>query len=699
MKFKLYFLFLLLPCIVTDVCAQNYVTLSLLMRDLSSGGDGTYVGPGQTMEYTVELTNLSNSLPITDGIIAADIPYGTEYIPGTTKKDGTLVPDVSGKMPFAGPVGGQIGQLAIGATTRITYNVLIVGFGGYLNPYTTFKGYQDNKHLYATATTVKQTYFPFDYRLRGLYGIYNITLNQNASSKYQYVRRMNKTTGQSANIIYTGSTGPCQTVDGTVLTSGSLLTDGRALAFDARNFRLYYSNSTLNENLAYVDSTITPPTAIIYGSGSALETGATTSGQVINRMCFAAGNVGYALTANGQDLIQFNVPEATGAPVITHLGPLVNDVLNGTNDVLAEAEGDIFGDGNGKLYLIAGLGKVYRIAPATRVATYLGTISNLTTGLTITAAATAEDDDGGAATGTIYLAGYRTQNATTGTVVYQTYKLDLSTLSATLLSAVPTATAAMDFAGALYIPYGHYIRATQDKVVTGSFIDYSVEVTNSGDVNAAGVKVYAPIPSNAGYVAGSTKLNGVDVADVGGEMPFAVVGGALIPGADVPGILKPGDGNKAVIQFRVEVAPEHLGEEVCHQVAITYYDLDNNAITIDALPKLTGQVLASTCVTVNGARKANVDTAVVTKTTNNAQVGPNPFSNNLSLQVTLIKDESVFVKLTNLQGRIVYTKVERLSTGVNNLNLSMQTDLPKGIYIVEVLAGNKRIYKQKLEKL
>src|SRR6185369_900226 len=107
--------------------------------------------------------------------------------------------------------------------------------------------------------------------------------------------------------------------------------------------------------------------------GYPLETSIGT-GWNINRMGFASDGMGYAITESGSDLIRFYI-NAVGIPVITRLGPLINDVINGGNDVLSEVGGDIFGDGSGNLYLIANSSKLYKINPNTRITTFLGSVN------------------------------------------------------------------------------------------------------------------------------------------------------------------------------------------------------------------------------------------------------------------------------------------------------------------------------------
>lgn len=155
------------------------------------------------------------------------------------------------------------------------------------------------------------------------------------------------------------------------------------------------------------------------------------------------------------------------------------------------------------------------------------------------------------------------------------------------------------------------------------------------------------------------------------------------------------DANKVVIIFSVH--PQFAGVQVCNTSLIRYYDMDNNPISFVVVPQTTDQLSENSCIVPNSG--ARIAIAKTTSAKTSVKVRPNPFAENLYIQVELLKDELVLVRLTDLNGRIVYTKPERLSAGVNNLNINLKKDLPRGIYILEVLAGNKRLSQQKLEKL
>jgi len=230
---------------------------------------------------------------------------------------------------------------------------------------------------------------------------------------FQYIKTLNITNGTAGTTWYNGRVGLCFKSDGTPLPNGSLLKNTSAIAFDGHTMRLYFVNNstTTAEDLCYIDLSNTSSVAAYKFDSSPLETTIGT-GYNITRMAFASDGYGYALTENGNDLIQFSADSAN-MPHINRLGALVNDSSNGTHDVLAETDGDICSDGSAGLYFIPNSCNVYRINPATKVATWLGTISGTPAKLV---SSVAMDAGGnlyiGGAYQTVYMASIATMTAT-----------------------------------------------------------------------------------------------------------------------------------------------------------------------------------------------------------------------------------------------------------------------------------------------
>jgi uncharacterized repeat protein (TIGR01451 family) len=83
----------------------------------------------------------------------------------------------------------------------------------------------------------------------------------------------------------------------------------------------------------------------------------------------------------------------------------------------------------------------------------------------------------------------------------------------------------------------------------GQTATYTIAVPNNGLRNTAGTTLTDPIPVGANYVAGSTKLNGVGVADaIGGIMPFATAALLNSPG-QVAGVIAVGA--TATVEFNI----------------------------------------------------------------------------------------------------------------------------------------------------
>ncbi|HEU5179708.1 MAG TPA: hypothetical protein VFW45_02885 [Candidatus Polarisedimenticolia bacterium] len=94
-------------------------------------------------------------------------------------------------------------------------------------------------------------------------------------------------------------------------------------------------------------------------------------------------------------------------------------------------------------------------------------------------------------------------------------------------------------------------------LLAGETLRYTITVQNTGNDDAVNVTLRDTIPVNTTYVPGSTRLNGVPVADVGGTSPL--VGGMLInsPSTATPGSMPRGSA-PAVITFDVVVDPNVL---------------------------------------------------------------------------------------------------------------------------------------------
>lgn len=547
--------------------------LSKSVVNITTAGDGSSASQNQVLEYTIVARNLGSS-SITNATLYDHIPAGTSYVAGSATLNGTAVADVSGSMPYAGAGGlirspsGSPGVLSPNAAATVTFRVRVTANGGTVTNYATLEGMYNGGAIAQNTNTVFTSLSPDG----SCSVLYQSTASTQGGSTFRYIRTVNAANGTAGPILYNGATGPCyNAVTGAVLSAGSVLVNSAAIAYDKNSGRIYFvnNNSSSVQDLCYIDLNASPVAARRF-VGYPLET-TTGSGWNVNRMAFASDGYGYAITSNAQDIIRFSINPATGLPVISRLGPLINDSNNGVNDILSEGGGDIFGDGSGNLYLIANSSRLYKINPNTRVTTFLGSVNpfpGTSNSIAIDAA------------GSVYIGGSY-QNV---------YTVNLATMAATSVTggsttnvwangdytscALPVLAPALN-AGKSY----HNINGNPF-VVLGDTIEYTITVTNTGNINAAGVRLYDSIPGATDYIPGSTTLNGMTVPDVSGTMPFAVPGGRYIYSTgEENGIIKPGTANRAIVTFRVKVSPLQY---ICNQSRITLVDGDGNSIFINS---------------------------------------------------------------------------------------------------------------------
>ncbi|HEY1201542.1 MAG TPA: T9SS type A sorting domain-containing protein [Niastella sp.] len=807
-------------------------TVQLDQYNSSSGGGGGTALYDNIMRYTITATN-ETTAPINNSVVYANIPAGTLYVPASTTVNGISVLDVNGKMPFGS--GGLIntptygpGVLAPGTSVVIVYYAKVIANRGGLTNHALFSATTGSGNVVAKSNTVSTAITTDGACAIIMMSTSQVNTGGPPTYLYRYIKAMNSSTGTASTTLATG-------------TTGSPLADAQAMAYHRTSNRVYFINSSTNnpaQELCYFDRSTGTINKYV---GYPLETN-TAAGYNVDRMTYGSDGYFYALTTNAQDLIRFTVDVATNLPVISPLGPLVNDVNNGANNVLAETGGDMFGDASGRLFLIPNSGKLYMINPATRVATYVGTIS----GWPGSATGVAVDGAGDVIVGGAYSFVYR---------------VNLATLSATQINTTTSNVwRTGDYASCALPIMAPVLNATKtytningfDPIRAGDPIEYTIEVTNTGNLFATAAKLFDAIPANSAYIPNSTTVNGIAVADIGGAMPFSVSGGQFInTSGAAAGIVKPGVANKVVIKFRVETAEY---KTVCNQATISYPDANDNLIHVfsddpaqsgevdptclysgqglismsasktyfntttghignitgdpmeytivvtnsglgnasgvklyDAIPAFGHYIFGTTTmngmpVADNGASmpfsvsggafvnspgqadgivapgdankvvikfritadglKTVCNQATVYYTgaigdTKNAitddptqggtqdatcfwsdgivgsgrvavtsvpavmekiEVKPNPFVNNLNLQVQLNTSEKVQIRLIDFYGRTVYTTSRSVGAGVSSLNLSVPEGLSNGMYVLELSAGGKRLLSKKLIK-
>lgn len=787
MNLKFYPLKALLLCLLllgfkARTQAQAVLDFVKTVENFSTGGDGTTASVGNILIYTISIRNLTAQNFVASRLYD-NIPAGVAYITNSTTLNGAAVPDNSGVMPYA-VSGGYInsptygsGFLAPNVTATIIFRVRVTANGGVIFNNATIDATQGGVATIQATNTVF-TNITEDAACNVVYQVSQelpTMSSPQTDHPYSFFRTVNTNgTGgplladgenytqrdafTNATIKHVGAGGPGEKVN--------LLNHSAAIAYDRDSNRIYFvNNTTSSPPLCYFDL---DNSTFYRCTGYPLETNSN-SGYNVNRMGKGSDGYFYALTSNARDLIRFSILPGN-VPNITRLGALTNAPTNGSRDVLSEGGGDLFADGSGKLYLIANSSNMYKINPNTRVATFMGRV-NPFPGTSQSLAITADGD--------VYING----------AYNDVYGLDLQTMAATAVNAGPTnvywsgdytACGLPVLASSIIADKSYANINGSPTVVGGDTVEYTIRVTNIGNINAAGVYMYDYIPPGTQYLANTTRMNGTPVADAGTTMPFAVSGGRLVNSVgEDPGIVRPGAPSAAVVTFRVVTVPN---QQVCNQSRITLLDADGNVMFVNSSdPTNVGQtptcfysdgVLPLTNLKFKGS--LNDDRSVLTWTmngddnvatyeieysengtsfglagkvtgkgnTNSAnsyqftdvehtfsalryyrlkvvqkggshtysgiirlslkdldiEAMPNPFDRDINIQIQLKTAETVRIRVVDFYGREVHSSTEQLSIGSHSLSIRIPMGLAKGMYALEVKAGNDRIFQKKLLK-
>jgi hypothetical protein len=167
-----------------------------------------------------------------------------------------------------------------------------------------------------------------------------------------------------------------------------------AMAYDKFHNKLFFA-SMFTGQLSWLDLQSSKTEPVFYSIQKPLLNNVDYNDESLNitRMTIGADGYGYALTNDGNHLIQFTTGSKT---VITDLGSLIDDESNSNFSVHSKNNswgGDIVGDAFGKLYLFSAGRTVFIIDPKTMIATYKGTISNLPATFSLNGAAVIDDNN------------------------------------------------------------------------------------------------------------------------------------------------------------------------------------------------------------------------------------------------------------------------------------------------------------------
>jgi Secretion system C-terminal sorting domain len=209
---------------------------------------------------------------------------------------------------------------------------------------------------------------------------YAITAVNKGGSAWVALRKLDTRTGEFGSILL-------NLQDMNSQATGSSVA---AIAYDRRTNRLYYTPMSIDQ-LSYIDLFTMKSFTVSDQFFSKAGKYELKNDGPINRMVIAPDDYGYTITNDGTHLIRFTT---NGSPILTDLGDLVDDPLNKEmtiHSICSNSGGDLIADDAGHLYLITGFNKVFKVDIATRMTSYLGTVSGLPTKFTTSGVAVSED--------------------------------------------------------------------------------------------------------------------------------------------------------------------------------------------------------------------------------------------------------------------------------------------------------------------
>lgn len=163
-----------------------------------------------------------------------------------------------------------------------------------------------------------------------------------------------------------------------------------AIAYDRKANRLYYAPMNIDQ-LHYIDLSTMQEYAVPDQFFSKAGRYEFKNAGPINRMVIAPDGYGYTITNDGNHLLRFST---NGSPVLTDLGDLIDDPQNKEwtiHSLCANSGGDLAADDAGHLFLITGSNKVFKVDIATKMTSYLATVSGLPQKFTTSGVAVSED--------------------------------------------------------------------------------------------------------------------------------------------------------------------------------------------------------------------------------------------------------------------------------------------------------------------
>jgi len=264
-----------------------------------------------------------------------------------------------------------------------------------------FKGFsQENSRAFAITGQTIANFNWTDIRVIEMAsGNTNATLFENGKTKFSFIDAETRKTVDQFTLK--GYQAAIQQNSGAV-SSNKIAIDNpsptmlmsAAAAYDKRHDKLFFATMRTGQ-LVWLDLRARNGSPSFYTIQKTLINNVNYNDESLNitRMTIGADGNGYALTNDGNHLIRFTTGSKT---IISDLGNLVDAESNNGTSVHNKCSswgGDIIADAFGNLYLFSASRTVFVIDPATRIATFKGTVSNLSPSYTVNGAAVINDNN------------------------------------------------------------------------------------------------------------------------------------------------------------------------------------------------------------------------------------------------------------------------------------------------------------------
>lgn len=228
---------------------------------------------------------------------------------------------------------------------------------------------------------------------------YAITDINKDGQSWNALRKLDLQTGQYSTVLLNGSDLKAKVFDASTRKPLAVKPDPRygdglrapfstgvaAAAFDRKHNRLYFTPMFVDQ-LRYIDLSTMQLYYVTDQPFTNLGNLQHDEGKVITRMVIAPDGIGYAISNDGNMVIEFT----TGKKIrITQLGPLVDDPSNegiSIHNRCSSFGGDMIADDQGNLYILTARNHVFKVATGTKIATHIGMINGLSKTFTVNGA-------------------------------------------------------------------------------------------------------------------------------------------------------------------------------------------------------------------------------------------------------------------------------------------------------------------------